>query len=102
MKRYLTFDDVGLIPRYNSIKSRSDANVKVTIHGVNYDYPFIPANMDTVISKKMAAAVEELSGMIIYHRFCDFSEKLEIITKHKNGEHIRLFFMQTLSFIVTL
>jgi len=84
MNRYLTFDDIGLIPKYNTIKSRQDTDISTTIDGLKYNFPFVPANMDTVISEKMADIITEKNGMLIYHRFCTIKEKLHIIKKYPN------------------
>jgi|LakMenEpi02Apr12_1017379.scaffolds.fasta_scaffold00698_1 IMP dehydrogenase/GMP reductase len=85
MNRYLTFDDIGLIPKYNTIKSRQDTDISTTIDGLKYNFPFVPANMDTVISEKMADIITEKNGMLIYHRFCTIKEKLHIIKKYPNA-----------------
>ena len=82
--KYLTFDDVGLVPRFNTIKSRLNTDISVSLDGIKYNYPFVPANMNTVIGTKMADIITELNGMIIYHRFCPIEEKLEILKKYKN------------------
>jgi len=84
MNRYLTFDDIGLIPKYNTIKSRQDTDISTTIDGLKYNFPFVPANMDTVISEKMADIITEKNGMLIYHRFCTIKEKLHVIKKYPN------------------
>lgn len=78
MKRYLTFDDVGIIPKFNKIASRLQTNISTTVHNKIYNYPFVPANMDTVISKSMLDKITKLNGMAIYHRFCDIDEKIKL------------------------
>lgn len=83
-KRYLTFDDVGLIPKYNPIASRMLTNISTTLHNQTYKFPFVPANMDTVISKQMVHKLTQLSGMIIYHRFCSLEEKLSMCKEYPN------------------
>jgi len=77
----LTFNDVGMIPKYNTIMSRMDTTITTQLHNDIYSFPFVPANMDTVISREMAKILNELGGLIIYHRFCSLEEKKEIITE---------------------
>jgi IMP dehydrogenase len=83
-KRYLTFDDVGLIPKYNPIASRMDTNISTTIHNKTYSFPFVPANMDTVISKQMVHKLTQQNGMVIYHRFCSIDEKISMCKEYPN------------------
>ena len=50
LPKFLTFDDVGLIPNFNQVKSRLDVNLKTFLTtNVSSNIPLIPANMDSVI-----------------------------------------------------
>jgi IMP dehydrogenase len=82
MKRYLTFDDVGIIPKFNKIASRLQTNISTIVHNKMYNYPLVPANMDTVISKSMLDKITKLNGMAIYHRFCDIDEKIKLTKQY--------------------
>ena len=84
MRKYLTFDDVGMIPKFNKIISRTQTNISTIIHNNTYNYPFVPANMDTVISKSMVDKLTQLNGMAIYHRFCDIDEKIQMCKDYPN------------------
>jgi IMP dehydrogenase len=55
LRRFLTFDDVGLIPKYNHVRSRLHVNLqtKVTTN-IDSNIPFIQANMDTVMGTDLA------------------------------------------------
>ena len=83
-RKFLTFDDVGMIPKFNNIISRTHTNILTTLGNKTYNYPFVPANMDTVISKIMVDKITKLNGMIIYHRFCSLEEKLELVKNYPN------------------
>ncbi len=66
----LTFDDVLLVPRRSTIRSRSDVSVKTKLsRNIELDIPIIAANMDTVCEQHMAAAIARLGGIGIIHRF---------------------------------
>jgi len=71
----LTFDDVELEPRFTNIPSRFDESIDLStqllygVNGVKLLYPIISANMDTVTGKDMAAAMYDLGGLGIIHRF---------------------------------
>jgi len=84
MRKYLTFDDVGMIPKFNKIISRTQTNISTKVHNNTYNYPFVPANMDTVISKAMVDKLTQLNGMTIYHRFCDIDEKIQMCKDYPN------------------
>ena len=84
MIKYLTFDDVGMIPKFNKIISRTQTDISTEIHNKIYNYPFIPANMDTVVSKSMVDKITKLNGMVIYHRFCSIEEKIQMVKDYPN------------------
>ena len=70
MNLALTFDDVALVPQFNNVLSRDLPSLETWI---TKDYkakiPYIPANMDTVISPDLAWEMDEFGGMWIIHRF---------------------------------
>lgn len=66
----LTYDDVLLIPRRSSIRSRSQVSVASTLtNTIDVDTPIIAANMDTVCGWEMAATMAQLGAVGIIHRF---------------------------------
>lgn len=75
---YLTFDDVGLIPCFTDIGSRSHVSIETKVHNTIYSYPFVPANMDTVVSREMCEVLKNNNCMIIYHRFATLEERIAI------------------------
>ena len=88
LRKFLTFDDVGMIPKFNNIISRTHTNILTTLNNKIYNYPFVPANMDTVISKTMVDKITKLNGMVIYHRFCSLEEKLELVKKREEDLYL--------------
>lgn len=79
MRRFLTFDDVGLIPKFNRIMSRTNTNIKTTLGNDTFKSPFIPANMDCVIGINMAKVCREVGAPIIFHRFTPIRQQIEWI-----------------------
>lgn len=73
-REYLSFDDVALIPRFSPIESRS--HVRLTGGKLNI-MPFIPSNMASVISPRMAKEIQDLGGLPILHRFRKRTTELE-------------------------
>jgi IMP dehydrogenase len=88
LRRFLTFDDVGLIPKFNSIRSRLHVNLqtKVTTK-INSNIPFIPANMDTVMGSELAAVLKSYGGIGIFHRFSPIEKRLEWLTDFPDFFH---------------
>lgn len=81
-----TFDDVALVPQYNTIPSRlhTTLDTKLT-KNLKINNPLIPANMDTVISFELAEKVIEEGGIPIFHRFCSIEEQSKFCKKFKNN-----------------
>jgi IMP dehydrogenase len=76
MRRLLTFDDVGLIPKFNRISSRLNTNIQTMMGRERYNSPFIPANMDTVIGLDLAKVCQERHAPIIFHRFAPIEKQV--------------------------
>lgn len=85
LRRCLTFDDVGLIPRFNTIKSRLDVSLATTLGKEIYGTPFIPANMDSVICSDLATVCARRGSPIVYHRFSPLEEQLKFILEFPNA-----------------
>jgi IMP dehydrogenase len=73
----LTFDDVGLVPKFNSIASRLNTSVATILGKTKYGSPFIPANMDSVIGPELAEVCHARGAPIIFHRFAPIEEQLQ-------------------------
>lgn len=69
MQRKYSYDDILLTPRYSYLNSRSEANTSVEFLERRFELPVIPANMDSVIDKKIAYYLSQNNYFYIYHRF---------------------------------
>jgi IMP dehydrogenase len=81
IKDGLVFDDVLLIPKHSSLKSRADVDLSVKLAGRTYNHPIIPANMKTVTGEQMAEQIAETKGLSILHRFMPIEDQINIATK---------------------
>jgi IMP dehydrogenase len=82
--RGYSFDDVLIIPKYNTIPSRRDVSFKTKItRNYEIDMPIIASNMDTVCESEMAIAIGKLGGLGVIHRFLSPSLQAEEILKVK-------------------
>lgn len=81
----LTYDDVLLVPRRSTIRSRRLASVRTQLsRNISLDIPIIAANMDTVCESNMAIAMAQLGGIGIIHRFLPVHIHAQQIEKVKN------------------
>lgn len=87
IRKAYSFDDVLIVPKYNTIRSRKDVvfTTKVTQnHSINI--PILIANMDTVCESPMAIAVGKLGGLGVLHRFLTIEEQVnEVKAVKKEG-----------------
>lgn len=77
--KWLTYDDVMLIPQHSRLTSRNDPqiNLSTPLTSVSsMSLPIISANMDTITEADMAIAMGRAGGYGILHRFYR--------TKHEN------------------
>ncbi|GJM60031.1 MULTISPECIES: guanosine monophosphate reductase [Persicobacter] len=84
IKKAYSFDDVLIVPKYNTIKSRRDVSFRTRVtknHSI--DIPILIANMDTVCEADMCIAVGKLGGLGVLHRFLTIEEQSSEVMKIK-------------------
>ena len=80
----LTFEDVLLVPRRSSIRSRRHVSTRSRFtRGVELAIPIVSANMDTVTTAPMAIAMAELGGLGVLHRFLPSDAQAEEVRRVK-------------------
>lgn len=85
----LTFDDVLLVPKRSSIRSRKDVSTSSCLtSGIQLEIPIISANMDTVTETHMAIAMAQQGGLGILHRFMGIEQQAEMVRKVKRAENL--------------
>jgi IMP dehydrogenase len=83
----LTFDDVLLVPKRSSIRSRSAVNTTSWLTPkIRLAIPVVSANMDTVTESEMAVAMAQAGGIGILHRFMPVSRQVEMLRRVKRAE----------------
>lgn len=83
----LTFDDVLLVPKHSSIRSRGDVDTSaLLVPGMRLAIPILSANMDTVTEAGMAIAMAQAGGMGILHRFMTIKEQADQVRRVKRSE----------------
>ena len=76
MKKYLTYDDVNIVPKYSELESRD--KVKLNTRFTKYTeltIPIVASPMDTVTELDMAIEMMEWGGVGVIHRFMSIEEQ---------------------------
>ena len=84
MKRYLTYDDVQIVPKYSELEHRGDIdlNTKLTKNGKLW-IPIVASPMDSVTEYEMAYAMWNFGGIGFIHRFMDIEEQSNMVDSLK-------------------
>lgn len=85
--KYLTYDDIALVPNFSEIKSRSECATNCVLGYDNFNLPVIPANMKCVIDTKVAHYLSENNYFYVMHRFRD---NLSFVKKAQKWETISI------------
>lgn len=70
--KWLTFNDVLLMPKYSILESRNDSKIDLSTtlgEHLKLQIPIISANMDTITGFDMYCEMQNLGGLGILHRF---------------------------------
>src|SRR5512140_909817 len=93
----LTFDDVLLVPKRSSIRSRKDVTTATWLThsqragsptGIRLNIPLLSANMDTVTEARMAITMAQQGGIGILHRFMSVEKQVESVRRVKRAENM--------------
>lgn len=79
MKTSLSFDDVLLVPKKFSGKSRKKIDISTKLKSLELSIPIIAANMPSVCETEMAIAIGELGGLGIIHRMQSVEEQASMV-----------------------
>jgi len=85
----LTFDDVLLVPKRSTIRSRKDVSTATGLaKGIRLAIPIISSNMDTVTEIRMAIAMAQQGGIGILHRFLTIAAQADCVQRVKRAESL--------------
>ena len=91
-KALLTFDDVLIAPRFSTLKSRSEVDLRTVIkwpggEGGSWtaNLPIVSANMDTITGVEMAKALAKAGAVATLHRFWPIEENVRAFNEADKG-----------------
>jgi len=85
----LTFDDVLLIPKRSTVRSRREVDTSTRLtRRIELKVPIVSAPMDTVTEHAMAIAIARAGGIGIIHRFMTVEQQVDEVLKVKRSESI--------------
>jgi IMP dehydrogenase len=91
MKKTLTFDDVGIAPKYSEVLSRSNIDLTTRFtKNTEISIPIVSSPMDTVTGYKMAKEMMEWGGVGVLHRFNTIDEQ-SLMMKRLHNEWDKFF-----------
>lgn len=69
MKKYLTYDDIALVPQYSKVCSRSQCSTETWLGDFQFKLPVMPSNMKCVIDETLAFRLSKQNYFYVMHRF---------------------------------
>ena len=80
MKKYLTYDDVNIVPKYSELKSREDVELNTRFtKNTELTIPIVASPMDTVTEEDMAKEMLEWGGVGVIHRFMSIKKQARMM-----------------------
>jgi IMP dehydrogenase len=80
MKKYLTYDDVNIVPKYSELESRENVKLNTRFtRNTELTIPIVASPMDTVTELDMALEMMEWGGVGVLHRFNTIEEQSKMM-----------------------
>jgi IMP dehydrogenase len=80
MKKYLTYDDVNIVPKYSELESRDKVKLNTQFtKNTELTIPIVSSPMDTVTEEDMAIEMMEWGGVGVIHRFNTIEEQSKMM-----------------------
>ncbi len=88
-RKGFTFDDIGLVPQFNNVPSRSEPSLETWLtKNRKIQIPLLCANMDTAIGEELADILIQTGSIPIFHRFTPFDTQMKWVKKYGQNTFI--------------
>jgi len=89
IEKGLTFDDVLLVPRRFSLRSRKEVSTETFFtKKIRLNIPIVSSAMDTVTESEMAITMARHGGIGVIHRFMPIERQTQEVQRVKRAENI--------------
>lgn len=94
----LTYDDVLLVPKRSTVRSRKEVSTKTKLsRNITINIPIVASNMDTVCEHQTAITMAREGGIGFLHRFCSTEEQCAMVRKVKRAQSLMIEDPRTIS-----
>lgn len=98
MRLGLTYDDVLLVPRRSTVRSRKEVSTTTKLsRNITLNIPIVASNMDTVCEHQTAVTMAREGGIGFLHRFCSIEEQCAMVRKVKRAQSLMIEDPRTIS-----
>ena len=81
MKKYLTYDDVNIVPKYSELESRNDVDLTSRLtKNIELNVPLISSPMDTITEYEMAYEMWNHGSVGFIHRFMEIETQAKMVS----------------------
>lgn len=85
LKKFLTFDDVALVPSFSNLTSRLEPDTSTWLtKDLKIPFPIVNSPMDSVIGYELADLLIELGSVPIFNRLKSFEQYENLYNKYEN------------------
>lgn len=79
IERELHYDDIYLVPQKSILKTRSEADISMTLGSHTFCMPVMPANMKSVVDESTCEYLARKNIFYVMHRICSEAQIMDFV-----------------------